>query len=183
MALRHRLMPEIDRAMLTMALDYMSDSSQSQETVAVNLSPQSMVDADFMHWLATSLKALPGGASRLAIEVSEFSALRYPLAALGVRDLVRRHGGKFGLDHFGQDPLALSLLRESLPDYVKLSGALMEEVETVELVNAMLQSLVALAHSLDVMVIAQKVEREGQIALLVAAQVDAAQGYYFGAPQ
>jgi EAL domain-containing protein (putative c-di-GMP-specific phosphodiesterase class I) len=102
---------------------------------------------------------------------------------LGVRDLVRRHGGKFGLDHFGQDPLALSLLRESLPDYVKLSGALMEEVETVELVNAMLQSLVALAHSLDVMVIAQKVEREGQIALLVAAQVDAAQGYYFGAPQ
>lgn len=183
MALRHRLMPEIDRAMLTMALDYMSDSSQSQETVAVNLSPQSMIDADFMHWLATSLKALPGGASRLAIEVSEFSALRYPLAALGVRDLVRRHGGKFGLDHFGQDPLALSLLRESLPDYVKLSGALMEEVETVELVNAMLQSLVALAHSLDVMVIAQKVEREGQIALLVAAQVDAAQGYYFGAPQ
>jgi diguanylate cyclase (GGDEF)-like protein len=183
MALRHRLMPEIDRAMLTMALDYMSDSSQSQETVAVNLSPQSMIDADFMHWLATSLKALPGGASRLAIEVSEFSALRHPLAALGVRDLVRRHGGKFGLDHFGQDPLALSLLRESLPDYVKLSGALMEEVETVELVNAMLQSLVALAHSLDVMVIAQKVEREGQIALLVAAQVDAAQGYYFGAPQ
>jgi diguanylate cyclase (GGDEF)-like protein len=183
MALRHRLMPEIDRAMLTMALDYMSDSSQSQETVAVNLSPQSMIDADFMHWLATSLKALPGGAGRLAIEVSEFGALRYPLAALGVRDLVRRHGGKFGIDHFGQDLQALSLLRESLPDYVKLSGALMEEVETVELVNAMLQSLVALAHSLDVMVIAQKVEREGQIALLVAAQVDAAQGYYFGAPQ
>ena len=43
----------------------------------------------------------------------------------------------------------------------------------------MLQSFVKLAHSLDMPVIAQKVERAGQ----VPAQVDAVQGFYFGAPQ
>ena len=47
----------------------------------------------------------------------------------------------------------------------------------------MLQSFVKLAHSLDVLVIAQKVERAEQVAVLVSAQVDAAQGFYFGAPQ
>ena len=43
----------------------------------------------------------------------------------------------------------------------------------------MLQSFVKLAHSLDMPVIAQKVKRTEQ----VSAQVDAAQGFYFGAPQ
>ena len=56
-------------------------------------------------------------------------------------------------------------------------------MEKVEAVSAMLQSFVKLAHSLDVLVIAQKVERAEQVAALVLAQVDAAQGFYFGAPQ
>jgi EAL domain-containing protein (putative c-di-GMP-specific phosphodiesterase class I) len=100
-----------------------------------------------------------------------------------VRDLVRSHGGKFGIDHFGLDPKALNLLRELLPDYVKLTGSLMEEIEAVESASEMLQSFVKLAHSLDVLVIAQQVERVEQLAVLARAEVDAGQGYYFGAPQ
>ncbi len=100
-----------------------------------------------------------------------------------MRDLVRARGGKFGIDHFGLDPKALKLLRDILPDYVKLNGALVDEVEAVESVSHMLQSFVKLAHSLHVQVIAQKVERAEQVAVLVSAHVDAAQGHYFGAPQ
>ena len=104
-------------------------------------------------------------------------------AAMRVRDLVRSHGGKFGIDHFGMDPQALNLLRDMPPDYVKLSGLLTGEIEAVESVSEMLQSFVKLAHSLEVMVIAQQVERVEQIDVLVSANVDAGQGYYFGAPQ
>lgn len=183
MASRHRLMPEVDRAMVTMALDYLKTNARAEELVAINLSPQSMVDADFMDWFVLRLDALGGGALRLAIEVSEFGALRHTPAAMRVRDLVRARGGKFGIDHFGLDPKALKLLREVLPDYVKLTGALVEEIEAVASVSDMLQSFVALAHSLEVLVIAQKVERAEQVAVLVKARVDAAQGFYFGAPE
>lgn len=183
MASRHRLMPEVDRAMVTMALEHLKKDIHAEETVAINLSPQSMVDGDFMDWFVARLDSLGEGTWRLAIEVSEFAALRHTPAAMRVRDLVRGRGGKFGIDHFGLDPKALKLLREILPDYVKLNGALLEDVEGVESVSAMLQSFVKLAHSLDVLVIAQKVERAEQVAVLVSAQVDAAQGFYFGAPQ
>ena len=183
MASRHRLMPEVDRAMVTMALEHLKKDIHAEETVAINLSPQSMVDGEFMDWFVARLDSLGGGALRLAIEVSEFAALRHTPAAMRVRDLVRTRGGKFGIDHFGLDPKALKLLREILPDYVKLNGALLEDVEAVESVSDMLQSFVKLAHSLDVLVIAQRVERVEQVAALVSAQVDAAQGFYFGAPQ
>jgi EAL domain-containing protein (putative c-di-GMP-specific phosphodiesterase class I) len=182
MASRHRLMPEVDRAMVTLALQYLKDDQQGSEVVAINLSPQSIADAGFMDWFAIELKSLGQGGERLAVEVSEFGALRNRAATLRARDLVRRHKGKFGIDHFGLDPQALTLLREMLPDYVKLSGSLMDDVAAMESVSEMLQSFVKLAHSLDVMVIAQQVERAEQVAVLVSAQVDAAQGYYFGAP-
>ena len=183
MASRHRLMPEVDRAMVTMALAYLKQNTQADALVAINLSHQSMVDVDFMDWFLARLDALGGSAQRLAIEVSEFAALRHTAAAMRVRDLVQARGGKFGIDHFGLDPKALKLLRDMLPDYVKLNGALVDEVEAVESVSDMLQSFVKLAHSLDVQVIAQKVERAEQVAVLVSAHVDAAQGHYFGAPQ
>ena len=182
MAARHRLMPEVDQAMITLALEHLRQSKQDQTVVAINLSPQSMASVDFMDWFAKRLAELDGQATRLAIEVSEFGVLRNQRAALQARDLIRSYGGKFGIDHFGLDPQALKLLREIPPDYVKLTGALMIEVAAVESVSEMLQSFVKLAHSLDVMVIAQQVETSAQVAVLTTAQVDAGQGYYFGAP-
>jgi diguanylate cyclase (GGDEF)-like protein len=182
MAARHRLMPEVDRAMVTLAFEYLKEGAADQGLIAVNLSPQSMADADFMDWFAAKLSALEHGASRLAIEVSEFGALRNLNATVKVRDLVRSRQGKFGIDHFGLDPQALKLLRDVVPDYVKLVGSLMAELDSVEAVTQMLQSFVTLAHSLDVIVIAQQVERAEQLKVLNAAKVDAGQGYYFGPP-
>ncbi|QDL54573.1 bifunctional diguanylate cyclase/phosphodiesterase [Rhodoferax aquaticus] len=183
MAARHRLMPEVDKAMVTLALAHIASRGEAVGLVAVNLSPQSLGNADFIDWFAKQLSGLGVNAKRLAVEVSEFGALRNMVATLRLRDLVRNHGGQFGIDHFGLDPQAFKLLREVLPDYVKLTGALMAELEAVESVSEMLQSFVQLAHSLDVMVIAQQVERSEQVAVLTSAKVDAAQGYFFGAPQ
>lgn len=183
MATRHGLMPEVDRAVVTLLLAYMANPAHRHETVALNLSSQSISDLDFMDWFARRLRSMGGGASRLAIEVPEFGVLRNLQNARKVRDLVRRHGGKFGIDHFGLDPQAIKLLRDLTPDYVKLGGSFMTEIATVETMSAMLQSFVKLAHSLDVTVIAQQVETGEQIAVLVAAEVDAGQGFYFGAPQ
>lgn len=182
MAARHRLMPEVDRAMVTLAFEHLQDNVVDGAMVAVNLSPQSMADSEFMDWFENKLSSLEQGASRLAIEVSEFGALRNLSATLKVRDLVRSKHGKFGIDHFGLDIQALKLLRDVVPDYVKLVGSLMSELDAVESVSDMLLSFVSLAHSLDVTVIAQQVEHAEQLAVLKDAKVDAGQGYFFGPP-
>jgi EAL domain-containing protein (putative c-di-GMP-specific phosphodiesterase class I)/GGDEF domain-containing protein len=183
MAARHQLMPEIDRAMLSLAFDSLRESVADTAVVAVNVSPQSIADSAFMIWLEFELAALGANARRLAIEISEFGALRNEKATQGLRDLARRFGGQFGIDRFGLDPKALSLLRSLVPDYVKLTGALMSDLGAANAATDMLASFATLAHSLDVQVIAQQVETAQQVDVLEQAKVDAGQGYYFGAPQ
>ncbi len=183
MAARHRLMPDIDKAMLTLAFDHLKASALSGTMVAVNLSPQSIADPTFIIWFEHELSELGDRVSRLAIEISEFGAIRNITATMRVKDFVQSLGGQFGIDHFGLEPKALTLLREILPNYVKLTGSLMADLVAVDTATHMLSSFVSLAHSLDVMVIAQQIENQSQLTSLRAAKVDAGQGYYFGAPQ
>jgi EAL domain-containing protein (putative c-di-GMP-specific phosphodiesterase class I)/GGDEF domain-containing protein len=183
MASRHRLMPDVDRAMVTLALERLREQEAGHFSLAINLSPQSIDDDEFVAWLSERLASLTSGTGRVALEVSEFGALRSGTALTRVRQLAREHGVMFGIDHFGLDPQAVQLLRDAVPDYVKLSGALSQELVEQPGSSALLVSFVTLAHSLDVTVIAQQVETPEQAAALAAAGVDGGQGYFFGAPQ
>lgn len=182
MAARHRLMPDIDRALVSLALAHLERKDDKNENMAINLSPQSIADQEFVAWLVEKLSALKAVGRRLSIELSEFGVLRNTEAAERVREITRRHGVKFGIDHFGLDPQALKLMRQLTPDYVKLTGRLISDMTLEDKAGEMLLVIVKLAHSLDVTVIAQNVETEAQITALVAAKVDGGQGYYFGKP-
>ena len=118
----------------------------------------------------------------LAVEVPKFGVTNSLSTALQLRALVRKHGGKFGIDNFSLDADAMKLVRDIAPDYVKLTGSLIAELPKQEFVNELLKSFVALAHSLDIVVIAERVEHVSQVTPLAEIGVDAAQGYYFGAP-
>ena len=182
MATRHRLMPELDRAVLTMALSQLSEDRRESHFVAVNLSAQSIVDADFMKWFAEQLTLLRGKAASLAVELPKVGVMSNLGAAVQLRDLVRKHGGKFGIDNFSLDPDALTLLRQIAPDYLKLTGSLIAEIPIEKTQLQLLQSFATLAHALDVTLIAVQLERVEQATAVAAAGVDAAQGAYFGVP-
>jgi diguanylate cyclase (GGDEF)-like protein len=183
MATRHHLMPELDRAVLTMALAQLSEGRQDSRFVAVNLSAQSIADADFMKWFAEQLSLLRGKAASLAVELPKFGVISNLGAAMQLRDLVRKHGGKFGIDNFSLDPDALTLLRQIAPDYLKLTGSLIAQIPIEETQLRLLQSFASLAHALDVTLIAVQVERDVQAAAVAVAGVDAAQGAYFALPK
>jgi diguanylate cyclase (GGDEF)-like protein len=182
MAARHRLMTDVDRAMVTLAVERLRDREAGPCTLAINLAPQSIGDAEFVAWLSGQLTSLASSARRVALEVTEFGALRNVAALTRVRQLARQHGVQFGIDHFGLGPQAVQMLRDVVPDYVKLSGALSQELVAQDGSNALLVSFVTLAASLDVMVIAQQIETSQQAAVLSAAGVVGGQGYHFGAP-
>ena len=182
MATRHGLMPELDRAVLTMALSQLSEGMQECRFMAVNLSAQSIADASFMNWFAEQLPLLKGKVASLAVELPKFGVMHDQRSAMQLRDLVRKHGGKFGIDNFTLDPDALSLLRQTAPDYLKLTGSLITEMPMEKTQFQLLQSFANLAHALDITLIAVQVERIEQLTAMAAAGVDAAQGSYFSLP-
>jgi len=182
MAVRHDLMPDIDRGLVALAIDYLSAQGDPGSRIAINLSPQSAADSGFVDWLGVRLAGLKDEAQRLLIEIAEFGCLADTEAARRVMDLARRHGARFGIDHFGLDPRALQLMRAMPPDYVKLNGGLVGAAAEDAQARAVVESIVRLAHSLEVQVIAQNVENEAQVGVLLAVSVDGGQGYLFGAP-
>ena len=183
MALRHQLMPEIDQAVISLILEDILKSRTTYKNIAVNVSLQSMESQDFCNWLMACLKTAPELAKRLSVEVSEFSCSREPAVTRKFVSLLRDAGVRFGVDHFGLDAQALSFIREVPPDYIKLDGGLIQEVADNESNRAHLRAIVKFAQSLGISLIAQNVESETSLQLLIADQIECGQGFYFGAPE
>ena len=183
MAMRHKLMPDIDQALLSLVFARME---QRQETVpinlAVNLSNQSLENRDFMNWLAARLDRLNRRGFSLAFELTEYGCSLDLEASRRFAAMLRSRNVGFGIDHFGLAPGSLQLLRDLPPDYVKLNAGLISEAPGNDSAHALVRSIVSLASSLDVEVIAQGVENASQVELLFSDVVQGGQGYYFGAP-
>lgn len=183
MAMRHKLMPDIDQALLSLAFDIVERRSGEQGiNLAVNLSNQSLESADFLKWLAGRLTRLTGRGLHLSFELTEYGCSLDLSAAQRFADFLRSHQARFGIDHFGLAPNSLQMLRDLPPDYIKLNAGLVAEAPQSADARSLLRAIVKLANSLEVEVIAQGVENAEQVAMLLSDQVAGGQGYHFGAP-
>ncbi|OPY85938.1 MAG: RNase E specificity factor CsrD [Syntrophus sp. PtaU1.Bin208] len=154
------------------------------DTVAVNISPASLSDAAFRDWLYAALKALSPSAPRLAFEFAEFGAIRNLASVKEFRENIQLCGHLMALDHYGQSLSKLSYLRFLRPDYVKVDRAYTEELKDAASDSRFyMGSLCSVAHSIDVMVIAEGVETEEQLQLLRALNIDGMQGYAIDRPK
>jgi len=183
MALRHNLMPDIDKAVISQTLTAMALGRITPNiSVALNVTSQSMSSNDFKLWLEDMLRSIGDDARRLSFEVSEFGYSRDPGTCAAFAALVRKYRAKFGVDHFGLDPEALNAVRTLAPDFIKLNGNLVREAADSASSREHLRSIIRLAASLDVPVTAQNIETAAIAAMLLTDNVDNGQGYHFGAP-
>jgi diguanylate cyclase (GGDEF)-like protein len=181
MASRHGLVAQLDRRMLERVLAWL-DARADVGQVAVNISAASTMDAEFMQWLAGRLDAERRLAATLCFEVAESGVMRDPDAAVAFSGAVRRLGARFAVDGFGVHRESLQLLKRLLPDYVKLSAAHTRSLAADASSRFFVESVVRIARSLDIRVIAQAVEAEELVPLLVELGIAGFQGYLQGAP-
>lgn len=183
MAMRHKLMPDIDQALLSLVFRRLEERGGNEcVNLAVNLSNQSLDNREFLTWIGGRLSRLNQRGVRLSFELTEYGCSLDMEAARQFADMLRTHQVRFGIDHFGLMPSSLQLLRDLPPDYVKLNAGLVAEAPENEAARALLRSIVSLASSLEVEVIAQGVENAEQVEMLLKDSVKAGQGYHFGAP-
>jgi diguanylate cyclase (GGDEF)-like protein len=180
---RLKLMSAIDRIAIE-AVMKLDRNKLPVDTVAVNVSPASLGDEPFRDWLRSALKAIPAAAPRIIFEFSEYSAVKHLDWITDVSLLVRGHGHGIGLDHYGQNFCNLGYLKSIKPDYVKIDRAYTGELKEKDSdCRFFIGSLCSVAHSIDVMVIAEGVETEQQFQVLKDLNVDAVQGYIIDRPR
>lgn len=183
LAERLRRISSIDRIVLEKALQIDTGKLHTNE-LAVNISPSSLKEAAFTTWLLSSLKTLPPGAPKIIFEFAEFNATQEIDIIQDFAKEVKSLGHFIGLDHFGQSFANFGYLKSLQPKYVKIDRAFTDELKTVDSdSHFFIGSLASVAHSLDILVIAEGVEEEKQYQALCDLNIDGIQGYHIDKPR
>jgi diguanylate cyclase (GGDEF)-like protein len=151
-------------------------------TVAVNVSQRELVHPEFAAQVAGVLATTGLAPEALYLEVTEtvlaaeeqITAVLQPLTDMGVR---------CSLDDFGTGYSSLSRLRQLPVDRIKIDRSFVMDITGEDSEGApLLVSIIGLAHSLGLSVVAEGVETEQQADFLAAHGCEELQGYYFSRP-
>jgi diguanylate cyclase (GGDEF)-like protein len=174
---RLKLVSSLDKMIIEEALK-LNRQQLGADAVAVNISASSLQDQSFVDWLKNSLMNLGESAPKIFFELTEFGAVQNEGAVKSFAAMIRSLGYQWGLDHYGQSCGNLKYLQSLRPDYVKIDRAYTGELKGKDSDSRFfISSLCSVAHSIDVVVIAEGVEMENQLLVLQELNIDAVQGY------
>ncbi len=150
--------------------------------VAVNLSPRQFAHPDLVRSI-DSILAESGLAPRyLEIELTENLIMMEITRAVDILMQLKANGIQLSIDDFGTGYSSLSYLKQFPIDVLKIDRTFVKDIGTDPDDEAIVKSIIALAHSLKLHVIAEGVETAEQLAFLAQHDCDEFQGFYFSRP-
>ena len=174
--------PEIDRIVLEAAQKRLAEWRETGvrlETISVNLSGRRLIDPT----LPETVEALDFGETQLCFELVESIFLERDGDDLhDALHRLRSTGLRIEIDDFGTGHASILGMLRLKPDGLKIARELVDPIERAPERLRLVQSIVEIGKSLQVAVIAEGVETEGQAALLTQLGVDTFQGYLFSRP-
>ena len=150
--------------------------------VAVNLSQKQFLQESLIQIVREALHRAALEAGRLELEITEEMVIRSPERAMRLLAQLKEVGVRVVVDGFGTGYSSLSFLRRLPIDSVKIDRSLIGELPRSADATALTRGVVAMAHSLGLMVIAEGVETREQWEFLRQQGCDEMQGNYFSAP-
>lgn len=157
------------------------DKGYTLKTVSINFSALQLYDDGYLDFLKDMLSRYGVDAKYIEIEITESIFLDNKQLALEFLMELRHCGIRISIDDFGTGYSSLSYLTFLPLDKIKLDRSL--NVKFLEIENfKVMDSLISLAHSLNLEVVAEGIETGEQLERLKAGGCDYVQGYYFSKP-
>jgi EAL domain-containing protein (putative c-di-GMP-specific phosphodiesterase class I) len=150
--------------------------------VAVNLSARQFGKAGLPDLVDQALRQSGIAPCLLELELTESMIMRDPLAAAATMQELKALGVHLALDDFGTGYSSLNYLRRFPVDSLKIDRSFISDVASDASAAAVATSIVAIANSLGLQVVAEGVETREQLAFLRNCGCDSLQGYYFSRP-
>lgn len=151
--------------------------------VTINLSPRQMTQIDFLDRLDNALSASGASADRLCLEITEGGMVNDVNAAWSMLRQAKNLGIKLALDDFGTGASSLNYVRKFQLDNLKIDRTFVEGLGSNPEDTAIAKHMIAMAHSLGMVAVAEGVENRQQVRDLKLLGCDQAQGYFFSTPQ
>jgi diguanylate cyclase (GGDEF)-like protein len=150
--------------------------------VAVNLSARQFHFGHLLRDVAGVLEATGLDAGALELEITESTVMQNPEQAVVLMDGLRRLGVRLAMDDFGIGYSSIGHLKRFPVDSLKLDRTFVRDLPRDSDDVAITRAIIAMAHALDISVVAEGVERREQLDLLRSEGCDQFQGYLCRAP-
>ncbi|MBX9650752.1 MAG: EAL domain-containing protein [Xanthobacteraceae bacterium] len=155
----------------------------TNETVAVNVSSAQFRNAPkLLQCVRDALGRSGLPANRLEIEITESLLIENQTGTLEVIRELRGMGIRISLDDFGTGYSSLSYLNQYPFSKVKIDRSFINDIHSDKKSRSIVQAIVHMAHSLNMIVVVEGVETEEQFQFLLRIGADLAQGWLFGRP-
>jgi EAL domain-containing protein (putative c-di-GMP-specific phosphodiesterase class I) len=180
-AVRKDRVLETDRRCVSAALNeaqFLPDGVR----VFLNAHPQSLAHGAFASAMGDMIAQAGLDPRQVVFEVTEQHAIGDADAFAARLEPLRARGFGVALDDYGEGVANLHLLLALKPDFLKLSGHFVRGIEEDAARRAVVAATVGLASRLDVPVIAEGVETEGQLRVVSGLGIPYVQGFCFGQP-
>ena len=180
---RFGLMAEIDRWVVSHALDLLEQDPTGDMRLEVNIAAQSLLDFELTALIEQQIAMTDLDPGRLIIELSENVAAAHLEDAQRLAKRLRGLGCGFALDDFGSTFASFRHLRDLPLNYLKIDGDLVVTVTESRTGQLTIKSLVELARGLGAETIAEYVSDDQTLEFLREQGVGYAQGYRIGRPR
>lgn len=148
----------------------------------INVSSKQLTDPSFVDRTLTTLRDSGLEAGQLIVEVIEQTVLDDNPSVGRSINALKRAGIRLAIDDFGSGFSSLSSLRNFPADLLKLDGSLVRDIGQQGHDDPIVRSIIQLAHSLDMTVVAEWVSTEEQAKRLRVLGCDHLQGNRIGEP-
>ena len=173
-----RLYPELTRIVIDKSF---ARFSEEKTRFSINFSWLDLINGETMDFFFQKMECYPNCAKRLTVEITEAEDIEQQ-ALLEFRKKLKTFGGKLAIDDFGSGYSNWGILRDLSPDFIKIDGSLIQQLDSNTEVRMAVQAIVSIAKAHDIRTIAEYVStREIQTHVLEIG-IDMSQGYLLGLP-
>ncbi|WP_051540508.1 putative bifunctional diguanylate cyclase/phosphodiesterase [Clostridium ihumii] len=150
--------------------------------ISINLSKIQLEDKELTGFFIDTLKKYNLNSKYIELEITESVIMNALEKNLEVLENIHNQGISMSLDDFGVGLSPIKYLKILNLDCLKIDKSYIDDIGVNNKSERIIEGLIKLAHSLDLSVIAEGVEKEDQIKYLKSHNCDIVQGYYYAKP-
>ncbi|WP_028450016.1 putative bifunctional diguanylate cyclase/phosphodiesterase [Chitinibacter tainanensis] len=153
-----------------------------QGTLSINLAPNNLRDPHLAGFIGNAMAVWGIPAELVTFEITESAVIEEFELSLKHLQQIKQMGCKLALDDFGTGYSSLAYLKRLPIDELKIDRSFVMQLSESTEDRAIVESVITLAHRLQLMVTGEGVEQAAELALLQQYGCDQIQGYYYSRP-
>ena len=150
--------------------------------IAINISTRQLRTGEFRSAFQKAMKSNNIPPEHMELELTETGVIDDPKFVMAELNRIHDMGVKIAIDDFGTGYSSLDYLRRLPLDYIKIDRSFTLDIGRSESAEELIRVMIAIAHTLDLQVVAEGIETHAQLQFLQAHGCDHGQGYLFSRP-